>query len=284
MPRGWMILGGGLMLVLAGMVGGCSVPATTARPLSHARKSGPSAERRYAESLIVPGSRLGGGLIEVDRAIVARTRYGYTDTVASALGPDGIFPANYGELLKREMRIVSGVVYARPGEEAHPVAARVVYLISHYRPLALPAGFVARVGSRGLPPFVDRWEQGADGIALGVGQINDLLYEGQPMADGCDRMGLCGQEVYYLLADGMMVQIQTDRVLAGETARAIVTQVRAHLAPMLAREKRLMDEQYAEMGKDRVAIRMGEYMHPGVEAFWTVVGRGFYGTWVKRQF
>ncbi len=94
-----------------------------------------SPERRYADGMFVPDALMPGGLIEIDRAVIAKTRYGKTDKSF-----DKSTPLLNVELIKalKDYPVIGVVAYGGTQDDAPVVALRVTYMFDRYKALPFP--------------------------------------------------------------------------------------------------------------------------------------------------
>lgn len=94
-----------------------------------------SPERRYAEGMFVSDAELPGGLIEIDRAVLAKTRYGQVDK-----SYEKSTPLLDGDMVKtlKNFPIIGVIAYGGTKQDAPVVALRVTYLYDRYKALPLP--------------------------------------------------------------------------------------------------------------------------------------------------
>ncbi len=277
------------------------------QPLAAQRERGPSPERRYAEAVFVEPTAFGEQWIEVDRAVIARTRYQYIDVGYSGKGPSTLFPDNGKRLLapKGDFIILGGVVYGRADADSPAVLVRATYLYDRYKALPLSARhaerFTASADAGEAGPVKD-WTCGEDGIALGL-TTADSSIDSEVLAshvsaapeeatDDDDVSPVIEEalepqdnpRLVYLAADGVFVELRMHADLDETQTQIILGRIRERLAGFLATEKKelIAHDKFRQQIKGSVAMR--QFMRPDNEVFWDALGRLVYGNWYKKKF
>lgn len=269
---------------------------------------GPSPERCYAESVLLPASALGPGWVEQGRAILARTRWGTLDQSWPSGSPPPLFRGDPRELVKPEgdYWIVAGVGYGKGGSSEPLVQA--TYLYSRYKALPLSSDYAEQPTFRHLlGGRVKAWQWESDGIACGEGdlssevlaarEIQKIPLDAPSSANPEDGTALVqgtlpathpqeieGPKPIYLAGDGVLAEIRVDPAITLAERDSIVQGVRRRLADELHREAQEYESLRKEKDHRDSAAHLQQFIHPNTMRVWRGLDALIYGHWIKKRY